>query len=47
MYGLINRSIRDLVLEKYGLSAWEGVLRRSELDVEFFVTHQAILTRSP
>lgn len=41
MYGLINRSIRDLVLEKYGHSAWEGVLRRSALDVEFFVTHQA------
>lgn len=36
MYGLVNKGIRDLVVQTRGEAAWEAVLERAELDVDFF-----------
>lgn len=38
MYGIVNRSIEELVKANYGEAKWEAVKERSGIDVDFFIS---------
>jgi len=40
MYGLINKSIKDMVQEKYNLSVWAEILEHSGLETDAFISMQ-------
>ena len=40
MYGIVNRAIEDLVIEKYGEEKWEAIRKRSNIDIDFFVSNE-------
>lgn len=41
MYGIINKSIEELVIHNYGIEKWEAVKKRSGIDVDFFVSNES------
>lgn len=41
MYGLVNRSMQDLVTSRYGTEAWERIRRAAAVELESFVSMQA------
>lgn len=41
MYGIVNRAIRDLLVNEYGEETWQEVCRRAEYSGEVFVGMQA------
>jgi Haem-NO-binding len=41
MYGIINKAIEDLIKEKFGEEKWDSVLKRSGIDIDFFVGNEA------
>lgn len=40
MYGIVNKSIQDLVTEKLGADEWELVKEKSGVAVDFFVSNE-------
>jgi guanylate cyclase soluble subunit beta len=38
MYGLINNSLKSMILEKFGEEQWQGVLKASGVPVDSFLT---------
>ena len=40
MYGIINKSIEDLVKTNFGADKWELVLERSGVEVDFFISNE-------
>jgi hypothetical protein len=40
MYGIINKSIEELVTEKFGENKWQEVKKISEIDIDFFMSHE-------
>jgi hypothetical protein len=40
MYGIINKSIEELVIEKFGEHNWEEVKRQSGTDIDFFISNE-------
>ena len=40
MYGIINNTIKDLVIHKFGEEEWEAVLENSDLDIDFFISNE-------
>ncbi len=41
MYGIINKSIEDLVKANFGHDKWEIILKRSGVEVDFFISNEA------
>jgi hypothetical protein len=40
MYGIINKSIEDLVKANFGEEKWDLILERSGIDVDFFISNE-------
>jgi hypothetical protein len=40
MYGIVNKAIEDLVMDKFGPSMWERVKSRSGVDIDFFISNE-------
>ena len=40
MYGIVNKSIEDMVTSHFGADKWEAVKLRSGVDVDFFISHE-------
>jgi hypothetical protein len=41
MYGLVNNSIEELVINKFGEDNWAKVLKRSQIGIDFFLSHES------
>lgn len=39
MYGIINKSIEELVKENFGLQVWETILKKSDIKIDFFISN--------
>jgi hypothetical protein len=37
MYGIINKALEDLIKENLGVQKWDAILRRSGVDIDFFI----------
>ncbi len=40
MYGLVNRAIQELVIERFGEAVWAQILTRAGLDKPVFLSHE-------
>jgi len=40
MYGIVNKSIEDLVVENFGEETWQSVLEKSGVEVDFFISNE-------
>lgn len=40
MYGIINKSIEDLIITNYGAHKWEAIKLRSGVDIDFFISSE-------
>ena len=40
MYGIINKSIEELVIENFGEDKWELIKTRSGIDVDYFISNE-------
>ncbi len=40
MYGVVNKSIEDLVVANFGKDKWESIKTRSGVDVDFFISSE-------
>ena len=40
MYGIVNKSIEDLVVANFGREIWETVHEKSGIDVDFFLSNE-------
>lgn len=40
MYGIVNKSIEDLVVTNFGQEKWEAIYKRSGVDVDFFLSSE-------
>jgi hypothetical protein len=40
MYGIINKAIQDLIKEKFGEEKWDIILKRSGIDIDFFIGNE-------
>jgi hypothetical protein len=40
MYGLVNKSIEELVIENFGEEKWELIKTRSGIDVDYFISNE-------
>lgn len=41
MYGIVNKSIQDLVIANFGIEKWEIIREKSGIDVDFFISNEA------
>lgn len=40
MYGIVNKSIQDLVTANYGADQWDEIKEKSGVDVDFFLSNE-------
>jgi hypothetical protein len=40
MYGIVNKAIEDLVMDKFGPGMWNKVKSRSGVDVDYFISNE-------
>lgn len=40
MYGIINKSIEDLVKSNFGDDKWDAIIERSGVEVDFFISNE-------
>lgn len=40
MYGIVNKSIEDLVIANYGEEKWETIKKRSGVGIDFFISNE-------
>lgn len=40
MYGIVNRAVEDLICERYGEEKWSAIKKRSNIDIDFFVSNE-------
>jgi hypothetical protein len=40
MYGIVNKSIEDLVKHNFGNEKWEAILKRSGVNIDFFISNE-------
>jgi hypothetical protein len=40
MYGIVNNAIGDLVVHHFGEASWEAIKKRSNIDVDFFISNE-------
>lgn len=41
MYGIVNKSIQDLVITNFGKEKWEVILEKSGIEEDFFISSEA------
>lgn len=41
MYGIINKSIQDLITDKFGADKWDAVKEKSGVEIDFFLSNEA------
>lgn len=41
MYGVVNKSIEELVIHNYGIAKWEEIKQKSNLDIEYFISNES------
>lgn len=41
MYGIVNKAIEELVKENFGEEKWEEILKKSGIEVDFFISNEA------
>jgi hypothetical protein len=41
MYGIVNKSIEELVVSSYGQEKWEEIKTKSKIDIEYFVSTES------
>lgn len=41
MYGVVNKSIEDLIVANFGKDKWKNIKSRSGIDVDFFISSEA------
>lgn len=41
MYGVVNKSIEELVIHNYGIAKWEEIKEKSNLDIEYFISNES------
>ena len=41
MYGIVNKSIEELVVANYGQEKWEEIKQKSNIDIEYFITNES------
>jgi hypothetical protein len=40
MYGMVNKAMEELVIQNYGEPIWHAVLKRSGVEVDFFISNE-------
>jgi len=40
MYGIINKSIQDLITQTFGADKWDAVKEKSGIDIDFFLSNE-------
>ena len=40
MYGIINKAIENLVVEKFGVEKWEIIKLKSGINIDFFLSNE-------
>ncbi|SDX08315.1 Haem-NO-binding [Lutibacter oricola] len=40
MYGIVNKSIQDLITEKFGEDQWVAIKEKSGVDIDFFLSNE-------
>lgn len=40
MYGIINKSIEELVKSNFGQDKWQLVVKRSQIDIDYFISNE-------
>jgi hypothetical protein len=40
MYGIVNKAIEDLIKENFGEEKWEAIKKKSEVDIDFFLSNE-------
>lgn len=40
MYGIVNKSIQDLIIANFGSEKWEKILQKSKIRVDFFISSE-------
>lgn len=40
MYGIINKSIQELVEHKFGVEVWLTIKKKSKIDIDFFLSNE-------
>lgn len=43
MYGIVNKSIQDLVIANFGEQKWEAIRERSGIDIDFFISRSRMM----
>lgn len=41
MYGIVNKSIEELVVANYGNEKWEEIKEKSNIDIEYFISSES------
>jgi hypothetical protein len=41
MHGIINQSIKSLIIENYGVQSWGEIIARTELKIDHFISDEA------
>ncbi len=41
MYGIVNKSIEELVVANYGQEKWEEIKQKSNIDIEYFISSES------
>lgn len=41
MYGIVNKSIEELVVANYGQEKWEEIKEKSNIDIEYFISSES------
>jgi len=41
MYGIVNKSIEELIINHYGQQDWDAIRKKSGITVDFFLTNEA------
>jgi len=41
MYGIVNKSIEELVVHNFGAEKWEEIKTKSNLDIEYFISNES------
>lgn len=41
MYGIVNKSIEELVVANYGIEKWDEIKAKSNIDIEYFISSES------
>jgi len=41
MYGIVNKSIEELVVANYGQEKWDDIKQKSNIDIEYFISNES------